>query len=730
MAMVAGRMHGMGMPGMGMAGVAQMVNPPHGRQFANAPHVPAQARARVNTDPPPPPADPPVSHRSGCISRIPEDLPPCCSGKFEYVRTNANSQHPFDLGYGAYAVVRKIRGKANGECYAVKIVEKHQLEIRGMLGRLYQEVNVQRSLAHKNILAVCGFDEDSTHCFLQLELCEKGAVSEIVEQYPGRRLPEENVAHIFAQVADGIGYMHDQGIAHRDLKLSNLLVTAEDVIKIADFGWCCDTQFTARRMTLCGTLEAMPPEILENEPHGVKADIWALGIVLFQMASGIVPFVPGPAGITEDFKATVLRADAKLPPDVVRHPGLDELLEQHLLQPKPEDRAEAKDLRAHAWFATVSGSNGSRQPLPFPRRRVTGSLPANDVTSARRSSRQQQTPQQQPAPAPQQRQAPQQRAPQQQPGGYPAGYRGGLPFRGVGNAPPAGGQERRPPPASPAAPPPHQGPSPSPPAPPPGARFTSSAAPHANPPLQQPGSARPLGQQQVQNPAVRPAAVGVVRRISANPYMQPATPAALPVQQQLPSNRPVSPVRGVARETSRQVAPHQRMQGHQSPMAPPAGAAVVNVVGHPPTQARSQTPMRQPTNQRQPIHNQQNPAALNGLHRSVSTLHPNGDGNSRQLTASASQAAFVGVGAVGAVNGAAGGPGGGAMMTATAQNLRTAAPNLQQQQVMRPGQLSQFGMGVGGPMLGVGARPMPPPTPTQHSRQATAQPMRMMPMRM
>jgi hypothetical protein len=169
-------------------------------------------------------------------------------------------------------------------------------------------------------------------------------------------------------------------------------------------------------------------------------------------------------------------------------------------------------------------------------------------------------------------------------------------------------------------------------------------------------------------------------------------------------------------------------------MAPPAGAAVVNVVGHPSTQARSQTPMRQPTNQRQPIHNQQNPTALNGLHRSVSTLHPNGDGNSRQLTASASQAAFVGVGAVGTVNGA-GGTASGAIMTATAQNLRTTAPNLQQQQqqqqqVMRPGQISQFGMGVGAPMLGVGSRPMPPPTPTQHSRQATAQPMRMMPMRM
>jgi serine/threonine protein kinase len=289
-----------------------------------------------------------VSARNGCISRIPEELPKCCADRFEYVRTNTSSAHPFDLGYGAYAVVRKIRDKTTQECYAVKIVEKQPLEIRGMLGRLYQEVHIQRGLSHKNILGVCGFDEDPQHVFLQLQLCEKGAMSEIVDQFPQRRMTEDAACLAFSQVTEGVGYLHQAGIAHRDLKLSNLLVTSDDIVKVADFGWCCDTQFTARRMTFCGTLEAMPPEILENEPHGVMADIWALGVVLFQMIAGVVPFPPGPAGITEDFKATVLRAEAKLPPDVPRSEALEELLPK-LLAPKPADRLDPQEILTARW---------------------------------------------------------------------------------------------------------------------------------------------------------------------------------------------------------------------------------------------------------------------------------------------------------------------------------------------------------------------------------------------
>jgi serine/threonine protein kinase len=284
------------------------------------------------------------------------------------VRVSNTSPHPFDLGYGAYAVVRKVREKYTGECFAMKIVEKHQLDIRGMLGRLYQEVRIQKDLTHRNILTVCGFEEDQFHCFLLLELCEKGAVSEIVEHFPGRRVPEDNCCHIFGQVAEGVAYLHEQGIAHRDLKLSNLLVTLEDVVKLGDFGWCCDTQFTARRMTFCGTLEAMAPEILENEPHGVMADIWALGIVLFQLLTGTVPFQPGPAGITEDFKQTVQRAEVRLPEDVPRNAAVDDLLPR-LMKPKPQDRAEPKEVLAHPWFQ-VAATNGQRPALPFPRRRV------------------------------------------------------------------------------------------------------------------------------------------------------------------------------------------------------------------------------------------------------------------------------------------------------------------------------------------------------------------------
>jgi len=199
-----------------------------------------------------------------------------------------------------------------------------------------------------------------------------------------------------------------------------------------------------------------------------------------------------------------------------------------------------------------------------------------------------------------------------------------------------------------------------------------------------------------------------VRRISANPY--PGGPVA-PTGAVQVAGRHGSPVRAVAREASRQV--NARLVGTQSPLAPPPGAAVVNVVGQ---DRRCQTPLRQPA-LGAPRPQQQGgngtvaaAASSSTLCRSVSTLHPQDRRDDRPLGASASQAAFV----PGATAHRVPGP---APITRLGAPQQGAQAHGSLQYGAQPAQLRTVGT--------TRAAPLPPPTPTQHSRQVARMPVGM-----
>ena len=84
--------------------------------------------------------------------------------------------------------------------------------------------------------------------------------------------------------------MHKQGLIHRDIKPENILIKDGNIIKICDFGWCVQTDVSNPRNTFCGTLEYMAPEMILNNPHNHTLDIWALGILLYELVHGRAPF--------------------------------------------------------------------------------------------------------------------------------------------------------------------------------------------------------------------------------------------------------------------------------------------------------------------------------------------------------------------------------------------------------------------------------------------------------
>lgn len=211
---------------------------------------------------------------SASLTRLPDQLP-------------ASLQHLELLaiiGYGAYAQVVEVRSMTNGEHYALKVVEKQPLAVRGMLPQLAREFGVQRGVRHPSMVEALELAEDSSHAYLLLNLCVGGSVWQATHGFPSSIVPESLAAHWLCDATAGCAHLHDLGLVHRDVKLENLLIDGEGCVRICDFGWCA---FEADQpVGMCGTPQLAAPEVAAGEAQTSKVDAWALGACLVQMLKG------------------------------------------------------------------------------------------------------------------------------------------------------------------------------------------------------------------------------------------------------------------------------------------------------------------------------------------------------------------------------------------------------------------------------------------------------------
>ncbi|CAK0835805.1 unnamed protein product [Prorocentrum cordatum] len=132
------------------------------------------------------------------------------------------------LGEGAFAVVCRLRHRRTGDPVALKVVEKYPLHIRNMLPQLQREVRIQGSLQHRHILRLLTCHEDDAYVYMVLENCAGGSLRSLCAAQPGHRLPEARAARYFAQILQGVDFMHQRSCVHRDLKPENMLLTGDD----------------------------------------------------------------------------------------------------------------------------------------------------------------------------------------------------------------------------------------------------------------------------------------------------------------------------------------------------------------------------------------------------------------------------------------------------------------------------------------------------------------------
>lgn len=241
------------------------------------------------------------------------------------------------LGAGAYGSVTKVTHKATGEAFAMKAIPRKKVLEHQVVPYLLREVRTHAKLRHPNIIQLHYYFEDETHIYILLEFAPGGSLFSLLRKR--RSFPEAQAAKLWLDVARALDFLHRNGIVHRDLKPENILMCGnQDVAKLADFGWCAEISRDGdARNTFCGTWDYLSPEMVQSEPHDHRVDVWACGVLLYELLTGRAPFAA-----PNQVKAMqrVVNVDLKLPPNV--SPDAGDLIKK-LLVKEPEERLSLKE---------------------------------------------------------------------------------------------------------------------------------------------------------------------------------------------------------------------------------------------------------------------------------------------------------------------------------------------------------------------------------------------------
>uniref|UniRef100_A0A0B6YNZ9 Aurora kinase n=1 Tax=Arion vulgaris TaxID=1028688 RepID=A0A0B6YNZ9_9EUPU len=245
------------------------------------------------------------------------------------------------LGKGKFGNVYLAREKKSKYILALKLMFKSQLQKAGVEHQLRREIEIQTHLRHPHILKLFGYFYDDSRIFLILEYAPKGELYKELQK--NKRFDDARAAKYIVQLTDALLYCHAKKVIHRDIKPENLLLGLQGDLKIADFGWSVHAP-SSRRQTMCGTLDYLPPEMVEGKSHNECVDLWSLGVLCYEFLVGSPPFES--EGHNETYKR-ICKVDLKFP-DYVSEGARD--LISKLLRHDPKARLPLEGVLIHPWI--------------------------------------------------------------------------------------------------------------------------------------------------------------------------------------------------------------------------------------------------------------------------------------------------------------------------------------------------------------------------------------------
>lgn len=267
------------------------------------------------------------------------------------------------VAHGGMATVWEAHDNLLSRRVAVKTLHPHLAADGSFKERFHAEAVAAARLSHPNIVATYDTGEDDGMAYIVMEFVDGKTLREILDERPQLAVPD--ALRIGSAIAMALAHAHDQGLVHRDIKPANVLIAKDGLVKVTDFGIAkaSEDKDLTRTGTIMGTAKYLAPEQVQGLPLDGRADVYALGVVLYEALTGQAPFVA-----ENDMATAILHVNGHLVPPSDLRPDLPPDVEALVLQclaRDPEDRFRSARAVARAMQAArLTGTPPPPRPAP------------------------------------------------------------------------------------------------------------------------------------------------------------------------------------------------------------------------------------------------------------------------------------------------------------------------------------------------------------------------------
>jgi serine/threonine protein kinase len=245
--------------------------------------------------------------------------------------------------------------------FAIKVIRVDKCNLQDE-ARIMNEVAILKSMDHPNVIKVYDFFEESPNFFIVMDLMEGGDVFERIVQKT--QYTEVDARKLARYLLTGVEYIHHRGVAHRDLKPQNILLSSranDNAIKIADFSFSKRVHTPKSLFTRCGTPTYVAPEILKNHPHDEICDMWSVGVIIYVALVGYPPFIEEDQRVL--FRKVRLGEYCFFEEDWIGISQEARDLITRVLQVDPDQRLSASQALKHEWITGIEDSKLSTRDI-------------------------------------------------------------------------------------------------------------------------------------------------------------------------------------------------------------------------------------------------------------------------------------------------------------------------------------------------------------------------------